>query len=171
MLLRALAITLVAILVLPGFALTREDRVVPGPLVTALAAWVSEATGLPMPATMPQVRFAAPRDMPGLMGAVDPASDGIVGSEIVAFYNSSVRAIYLPTSWTGSTPADLSILVHELVHHAQTSAGSRHACPAEREREAYDAQSRWLALFGTDLTREFGMDRMFLLVATTCGMP
>jgi hypothetical protein len=63
------------------------------------------------------------------------------------------------------------VLIHEMVHHAQAEAGRRFACPAERERQAYDAQARWLAIFGSDISREFGIEKLFLLVATTCGMP
>jgi hypothetical protein len=159
-----------AALALPASA-SADGQAVPDPLALAIAAWVSEATGLPMPASLPEIRFAAPQDMGPLMhaAALSPMGDG--APEIVAFYDTPAQAIYLPSGWTGSTPAELSVLVHEMVHHAQAEAGRRFACPAERERQAYDAQTHWLALFGSDLSREFGMDRMFLLLATTCGMP
>jgi hypothetical protein len=171
MMLRAVIIAIIATTVSPGQAPASDVRADLGPLALSVAAWVTEATGLPLPATMPEIHFASPRDIPALMAAVAPSSGSGSGSEIVAFYNAPERAIVLPAGWTGESPAELSVLVHEMVHHAQTSAERRFACPAEREREAYDAQTRFLALFGTDLTREFGMDRMFLLVATTCGMP
>jgi hypothetical protein len=148
-----------------------DRQAVPNPLLLAIAAWVSEATDLPMPRTLPEIRFAASEDMGRLMrtAALSPSGDGV--AEIVAFYDTPAHAIYLPSGWSGATPGELSVLVHEMVHHVQAEAGRRFACPAERERQAYDAQARWLALFGSDLSREFGIDRMFLLVATTCGMP
>ena len=150
---------------------TAEDQAVPDPLLVAIAAWVTEATDLPMPGTLPEIRFAAPVDMALLMRAAALSPTGDSGLEIVAFYDTPARAIYLPSGWTGATPGEQSVLVHEMVHHAQAEAGRRFACPAERERQAYDAQARWLALLGSDLSREFGINRLFLLVATTCGMP
>lgn len=159
-----------AALALPASA-SADGQAVPDPLVVAVAAWVSEATGLPMPGSLPEIRFAAPQDMGRLMHAAALSPTGGGAPEVVAFYDTPARAIYLPSGWTGSTPAELSVLVHEMVHHAQAEAGRRFACPAERERQAYDAQTHWLALFGSDLSREFGIDRMFLLLATTCGMP
>ncbi|MGB8621846.1 MAG: DUF6647 family protein [Paracoccaceae bacterium] len=170
MLLRSLIMALFAATALPA-PCTAEGRAVPDPLVVAIAAWVADATDLPMPRTLPEIRFAAPEDMGLLMRASAHSPTGDSALEIVAFYDTPARAIYLPSGWTGATPGELSVLVHEMVHHAQAEAGRRFACPAERERQAYDAQARWLALFGSDLSREFGIDRLFLLLATTCGMP
>jgi hypothetical protein len=169
MMLRAVITAILAATVSPGQAAASDVRADLGPLALSVAAWVTEATGLPLPAVMPEIRFTAPRDIPALLAAAAPSPGS--GSDIVAFYNAPARVIVLPVGWTGETPAELSILVHEMVHHAQTSAERRFACPAEREREAYDAQARFLALFDTELNREFGINRMFLLVATTCGMP
>jgi hypothetical protein len=83
------------------------------------------------------------------VAALSPTGEG--ASEIVAFYDTPGHAIHLPSGWSGATPGELSVLVHELVNHAQAEAGRRIACPAERERQAYDAQARGLALFGSDL--------------------
>ena len=168
--LRSLIMALLATTVQPASS-SAEGQAVPDPLMLAVAAWVSEATDLPLPRTLPAVRFAAPEQMGHLMRAAVLSPPGEGASEIVAFYDTSGHAIYLPSGWSGATPGELSVLVHEMVHHAQAEAGRRFACPAERERQAYDAQARWLALFGADLESEFGIDRMFLLVATTCGMP
>lgn len=170
MMLRSLIMAFLATAVQPASA-SADSRAVPDPLMLAIAAWVSEATDLPLPRILPKLRFAAPEEMGHLMRAavLSPTGDGI--AEIVAFYDTLARTIYLPSGWSGSTPGELSVLVHEMVHHAQAEAGRRFACPAESERQAYDAQARWLALFGSDLESEFGINRMFLLVATTCGMP
>lgn len=70
--------------------------------------------------------------------------------------------------WTGKSPADVSVLVHEMVHHVQNVAGLKYACPEEREKPAYDAQNQWLALFGRKVTEEFELDPMTLLVRTNC---
>jgi hypothetical protein len=63
----------------------------------------------------------------------------------------------------------LSVLVHEIVHYLQDVAQLRYSCPQEREALAYEAQERWLGLFGTSLEAEFDIDRLTLLVTTRCG--
>src|SRR6185503_9446763 len=75
----------------------------------------------------------------------------------------SGRSIF-PTGWSGTTAAELSMLVHEMVHHMQNGAGLKYECPEAREELAFTAQERWLSLFGTDLDAEFGIDPFTLLV-------
>jgi len=43
-------------------------------------------------------------------------------------------------------------------------------CPAERERLAYEAQDKWLHLFGRNLEAEFEINGLALLVSTSCAM-
>jgi hypothetical protein len=93
-----------------------------------------------------------------------------VGQDIVALYDDRVRTIYLSSYWDGRAPEDISALVHEMVHHLQNLAGLSYACPAEREKLAYQAQSRFLSLFGQSLESQFGIDPMTLLVRTTCAL-
>jgi len=82
--------------------------------------------------------------------------------------SDSTRTIYLPDEWTGSTPAELSVLVHEMVHHLQNLAGLKYECPQAREKLAYTAQERWLGLFGHDLAQDFELDGFSLLAKTKC---
>ena len=140
-------------------------------LVTAIAAFAAVSTGLPMPDRMPGIVFDDPRRHADLIRASAGKVGGEVVGEILAFYEPDEQMIHLPAGWVGLTPAEQSVLVHELTHHLQASAGQRYACPEEREKAAYRAQEAWLALFGTDLAREFQLDKMYLLVVTTCGMP
>jgi len=86
----------------------------------------------------------------------------------VAVYSYATQTIYLPEGWTGTSPAELSVLVHELVHHVQNVAGLKYACAQEREKLAYEAQERWLGLFGHSLERDFELDGFSLLVKTRC---
>ena len=90
--------------------------------------------------------------------------------QVVAVYVDDDRMVYLPEDWTGSTPAELSVIVHEMVHHLQNEAGLKFACLEVREDVAFAAQARWLALFGTDLQTEFGIDPFTLLVRTNCPL-
>ena len=87
---------------------------------------------------------------------------------MVAVYDDSSSTIYLALGWTGDTPAGLSVIVHEMVHHLQHEAGLKLACPEERERDAFAAQERWLAEFGTNLETEFEIDPFTLLARTSC---
>jgi hypothetical protein len=88
--------------------------------------------------------------------------------DVMGAYDEASRIIYLSEGWTGRSREQLSVLVHEMVHHLQASANMRFACPAEREVLAYRAQDAWLRLFGMDLESAFGIDAATLLVATVC---
>ena len=55
--------------------------------------------------------------------------------------------IYLPDTFT--LGRDDYILLHELVHHLQDESGGDFACLAEREREAYALQTRFVEESGT----------------------
>jgi hypothetical protein len=88
---------------------------------------------------------------------------------VVAVYEHATQTIYLPEGWTGKTAAELSILVHEMVHHLQNAGKLKFACPQEREALAYRAQEQWLGLFGRSLSRDFELDPFTVLVSTRCG--
>jgi hypothetical protein len=87
---------------------------------------------------------------------------------VVAVYDNVRNTIYLPDTWTGTTPAELSILVHEMVHHLQARSRLTYGCPAAREELAYLAQEQWLAMFDLSLESEFGIDQFTLKVTTSC---
>ena len=101
--LRTLIMALLATAVHPASA-SPGGQAVLDPLMLAIAAWVSEATDLPLPRTLPAVRFAAPEEMGRLMRAAVLLPTGEGASEIVAFYDTSGHAIFLPSGWSGATP-------------------------------------------------------------------
>jgi hypothetical protein len=90
--------------------------------------------------------------------------------DVIALYNDQTRTIYLSDKWTGTAPAELSVLVDEMVHHLQNAAGTAYECPAEREKLAYEAQDNWLHLLGRSLEAEFDINGLALLVLTSCAM-
>jgi hypothetical protein len=149
-------------------------------LLTVIATWLSINYGLPATQDYPKVETAAPVQMAAVrhraLAAVGPQqaaesgssapADG--GENVFAIYDDATRTIYLHDGWTGITPADSSLLVHEMVHHLQNAAGMTFACAGEREKDAYRAQARWLELFGRSLEDEFGIDAMTILVRTNC---
>ena len=144
-------------------------------LLTAIVVWLSTSFDLPALYEPPRVEFlsaaqmVAQRYKPLIPAERAINAQGDKGSSgIVAVYNDDTRTIYLPDGWAGRTPAELSILVHEMVHHLQNIAKLRHECPQAREKLAYEAQDKWLVLFGTSLEREFEIDGFTLLAKTSC---
>lgn len=150
-------------------------------LLAVIVTWLSINFGLPATDELPRVEFASPAQMaavrdsrmtvppPGRTAAesgrpVPPET----GGDVLAIYDDATRTIYLPRNWTGATPADSALLVHEMVHHLQNVAGTKFACAGEREKDAYRAQRAWLALFGRTPEQEFGLDPMTILLRTNC---
>ena len=138
-------------------------------LLGAIGAWTAEAAGLPLPDALPVVVWASRTEMATLHYGKD--ADAAGGSvRIEALYDGDTRRILLLEDWTGATPEELSVLVHEMVHHLQAAAGTTYACPAEREVLAYDVQERWLQTFGTDLEAAFDITPLTRFVFTRCGI-
>ena len=88
--------------------------------------------------------------------------------EVVAIYDDSNRTIYLPDTWKGDTPAEQSILVHEMVHHLQNRGSVKYDCPGAREKPAYLAQRTWLANYGLNLEDEFQVDMFTIVTMWAC---
>jgi Zn-dependent membrane protease YugP len=89
--------------------------------------------------------------------------------EVVAAYDPLTKTIFLPERWTGSSPAELSILVHEMVHYLQSLARLKYECVQASKELAYAAQDKWLRLFGRDLATDFQVDGFTLLASTRCS--
>ena len=151
------------------------------PLLTTIVLWLSVNFGLPASYEHPRVEYVPPAKMAAVrysrLAALQPdrfASEAgrsaapEVGHDVYAIYDSASRTIYLPERWHGASPADVSLLVHEMVHHLQNVANEKFMCPQEREKDAYKAQREWLALFGRTLEQEFKIDPMTVLVRTNC---
>lgn len=146
-------------------------------LLTAIMLWLSANFGLPVIHEHPQVAFVPASQITALR------HNGSAGSEresahadgdsnpreVVAVYDDKRKVIFLREGFSLGTPAELSVLVHEMVHHLQNVGGLRFECPQAREDVAYKAQNRWLGLFGRDLEADFDIDAFTLLVTTRCG--
>jgi len=148
-------------------------------LLTAIATWLSVNFGMPAIHDHPHIAFVSPETMHAVrLQQVGPSPAARARADLLAHpnqvpaveaqYVDATRTIYLQEGWTGKSPAELSVLVHEMVHHVQNVAGLKYACAEEREKPAYAAQKRWLALFGRELVEEFKLDPMTLLVRTNC---
>ena len=140
-------------------------------LAAAISKWLSDEFDLPQAQSPPAFAMVPQGSLALLrMRAIDShgSNVGRAGSTIVAVYDDEARTIYLPKGWTGATAAELSIVVHEMVHHLQKEKELKYACPEEREQLAFAAQERWLAMYGTNLETEFELDPFTLLVRTNC---
>lgn len=148
-------------------------------LLTALVIWLSANFDLPADFAHPVIMFESPERMaivryqklleasvPAISQA-QPVSDNHKG-EIAAFYNDRDRTLHMPAGWTGTTSAELSVLVHEMVHHLQNVGGLTYGCAEEREKLAFLAQERWLEMSGSNLSEAFGLDPLTLMVRTNC---
>lgn len=146
-----------------------------------IVVWLSENFGLPATADLARVELVSAAKMSAVRTRGQDSGKAAASrtraaraphsapeAEVDALYEDASRTIYLHDAWTGSTPAEVSILVHELVHHLQNVAGLTYECPQAREALAYEAQGRWLVRSGRDLMNEFQLDPMTLLVRTKC---
>jgi hypothetical protein len=144
-------------------------------LLRALSAWLTANFELKKADALPNVRLESPAkitnfrftgllsDDPRLSAKIPPGQ-----REVVAAYDDLSKTILLPVGWSGNSPTELSILVHEMVHHLQSEAKIRFACPAAAESLAYSAQDRWLQLFGRSLAADFEVDAFTLIAASLC---
>ena len=150
------------------------------PLLTAIMLWLSLNYELPATYDHPRIEQVPTAEITYMryraftperrreVAAALAQNDG-KSRAAVALYDDEKRTIYLSDSWTGNTPADLSVLVHEMVHHLQFTGKLRFECPAQREAMAYKAQQQWLGLFGKSLASEFDLDPFTLKISTACG--
>ena len=147
-------------------------------LLRSAADWISNVFGLPEIQTPPKVRrFSA-----GTYAFV--TSKGVIsdrrpdtavmnyqrtGHEMVAHYDDATKTIYLPDGWNGSTPTEMSILVHAMAHHIQNVSGRKYYdCPEERKALPYEAQERWLGLYDRSLKEDFSIEPATLMLITQC---
>lgn len=146
----------------PGHAAGKQT--VPS-LLDAIELWLVSNFELEPAEISPRIEFVSRETLLEIRYGSLAFADWV---DVVAAYEDDEHIIYLRDDWTGRSATDISIIVHEMVHHLQSSAGTIFACPARREVLAYRAQDEWLRLFGLDLKSAVGIDETTLLVATVC---
>ena len=134
-------------------------------LLETIELWLVSNFDLPPTENTPELRAMTAADLVALRHGPDSS---VSPGDVVAAYDHGSRTIYVIDGWRGHDAAELSVVVHEMVHHLQASAGMRFSCPAERERLAYEAQDAWLQLFAQNLTSALNIDPAALLVSTVC---
>ena len=136
-------------------------------LLALIVTWLALNFEVPANYIQPQIKFLSNAEIyQTRYGANNPGH-----WPVTSVYDSLNDSILLPRDWTAVSPADVSILVHEMVHHLQKKAGLKYGCSEEREAVAYAAQEKWLNQNGTDLKQEFGFDAFTVKILTTCRFP
>jgi hypothetical protein len=138
-------------------------------MTAAVAEWVAAELDAAPTVRPPRLAFAQAGRLAALRyGERASASAGPL--EVVALYDDATRTILLREGWTGTTPAEMSVLVHEMVHHVQNQEARVYECGRAREAEAYALQDRWLRLYGESLQSAFELNGLALLILTRCGL-
>jgi hypothetical protein len=134
-----------------------------GASAASLMSWISDNFDLAAPGGAARIERASSARLAAV------AYNGFQQRRhVLGVYEDATRTVFLPEQWTGSSPEEQSVLVHQLVHHLQNLAGNTFQCAEEREKLAYAAQERWLGLFGRNLADAFGIDATTLLLSTEC---
>jgi len=166
---------------LPADLPSREMRLPSQALMNEIVDWLSGNFGLPAIYDYPHIAFASPARLAFIRhkepasnngrdtGVEHPMATTIQPQDVVALYDKSTQTVFLADDWTGASPAEISVLVHEMVHHLQNMGRLVFACPSAREKLAYEAQELWLRRFGQALESAFGVDRLTILVRSACS--
>ena len=146
-------------------------------LLDEIVSWLSSNFDLPAIRDRPAIEFASQTKL-AKMRAEDRAHwQGFTQDEdfdlptqrpVVSLYDNNSKTIFLPDDWIGKSPADQSVLVHEMVHHLQNLAKLKFECPMAREKLAYMAQDKWLGRFGMSLEKEFDVDMFTVVISSAC---
>ena len=146
-------------------------------LMTAIAEWLTQEFGLPRATDLPRIAFATPSELvrkryrlvrlDAARASFDVPAPSTM-ARTVAFYDDADMTIYLREDWHGDNAVDVSVVVHEMVHHLQNAGHLRFACARAREATAYEAQEKWLQLHGRSLRADFDIDPFTVLVNAMC---
>lgn len=114
-------------------------------LLDQFNGWIADNTSLtPNSSPIRSVRFVDSSDPIIASGQDVSTRHRDHGRRNRGLYDPDSATIYITRPWKASDPYDQSILLHELVHHAQV--GAKHwYCPQAMEWDAYKLQDKWLA--------------------------
>ena len=108
-------------------------------LVSGLEDWLDAEADWPRRDALPRVRFVSRWQAEALRGATAGSQRG----PLRGLYDPDRSEILLVQPWDHRDADDISVLLHELVHHRQ--APHHWYCPAAQELPAYRLQEAWLA--------------------------
>ena len=133
-------------------------------LINGITLWLALTSGLPSAPEYPQIRHLPAEQFARIVPGAVVANGG--EHTLLGLYDAHTKTIVLRDDWDSRNPSRCFGLVHELVHYLQDRASLSYECAGQREALAYDAQQRWLKLFGLDLQSAFQLDPLTLKVRT-----
>lgn len=107
-------------------------------LISELNTWLDAETEFEKRDSQPQIKLIEKELAENLRGVAD-RSDG----RVRGLYDAETETIYLTKPWSPDNSRDISVLLHEMVHHRQ--AGQHWYCEQAQEWRAYQIQAQWLA--------------------------
>jgi len=157
----------------------RADNPLPHQL-REIAKWIAENSELPANFELPRISFMPRAQLASVrfggfvaaernFAASDQAAQTTSQREVLALYHNASKTIFLAKGWTGSGDKEISVLVHEMVHHLQNVGEVSYPCPQAREKPAYLMQAKWLEQHGLDLGKEFDIDDFTIAMTSMCG--
>jgi hypothetical protein len=133
-------------------------------LVPTLLVWIAVKMGFAV-SPPPRIVFVDHTKMSEL--AHGPAITP--NPQLRALYDRRTMTIYLRANWSAVSLVDQSELVHELVHHAQTTQQIPYQCAAAREELAYQLQVAWLKEQGiADPYELLQINHFFVVMVSMC---
>ena len=112
-------------------------------LVAVLEDWLDRKAPWGRRATLPRIRVVQPEAAAAKAGLAGRGHGRMRG-----LYDPASGTVYLVAPWSASDADDVSVLLHELVHHRQ--AVHHWYCPGAQEEAAYRLQDQWLRERGLD---------------------
>jgi hypothetical protein len=114
-------------------------------LVGHMEDWLDTHTDLPRRDTSPLVQLTSHAHASGIaLNHRTSASPTLRG-----LYDPDTETVWLVRPWDARNPFDVSVLLHEMVHHWQAAAGHWY-CPGAQELPAYRIQQAWLNALGLE---------------------
>ncbi|WP_370199075.1 DUF6647 family protein [Roseibium sp.] len=113
-------------------------------LVSALELWLDKTTDWPRRDAPPRIRLVSPWQAAARQGATASFQRG----KLRGLYDPERVEILLVRPWSPRSAQDVSVLLHELVHHRQVP--HHWYCPAAQELSAYRLQDSWLSEQGLE---------------------
>ena len=116
-----------------------------GELVLELEAWLDQKSDYPAAKAAPSaIVISAPRTLE------DADFDPLHARRTTAgIYDPDTFTIHLQRPWSWDNDRDVSVLLHELVHHRQVNS-RRWYCPKAMEWDAYKLQEKFLTERGLE---------------------
>ena len=124
----------------PASAGVDDHSAVDAAVVASLMSWVAQEMGTKIPTP---IQVIASRS--DLTSALNRSRTIAIGRPRSGYVPSSDTVIMDNVYWDAEDSTQISLLVHELVHHAQHyMPRAKWACADAREEQAYVLQNKWL---------------------------